>query len=308
MMVVRILAVVISCLLLFSCAREETPVAVDLSKRTDISVRKVANVISYAYLPQYAHRTSFERHHPLIEYLKKETGLPIEQVFPDTFDEHMRLVGQGKIDISFSNPVAYVEMAQRFGAKAFARTVEPDGKAEFRGQIICRKDNGSIRTIEDCRGKRWIAVDASSAGGYMFALGHFHDYGIRKEDFAEIAFAQGPGGKSEKVVLSVYAGKYDIGSVREGTLAVVADKIDVGEIRVIAHTRWYPGWVYAARKDLDPQVVEKIKAALLKLDRNNQEHRQIFESAKINAVIPSHDGEFNSIRDLLKKVGIGEDG
>ncbi|HWR88932.1 MAG TPA: phosphate/phosphite/phosphonate ABC transporter substrate-binding protein [Dissulfurispiraceae bacterium] len=302
------LLVIISCLLLLSCAREETPVAVDLSKRADISVRKGANVISYAYLPQYAHRTSFERHHPLIEYLKKETGLPIEQVFPDTFDEHMRLVGQGKIDISFSNPVAYVEMAQRFGAKAFARTVEPDGKAEFRGQIICRKDNESIRTIEDCRGKRWIAVDASSAGGYMFALGHFHDYGIRKEDFAEIAFAQGPGGKSEKVVLSVYAGKYDIGSVREGTLAVVADKIDVGEIRVIAHTRWYPGWVYAARKDLDPQVVEKIKAALLKLDRNNQEHRQIFESAKINAVIPSHDGEFNSIRDLLKKVGISEGG
>ncbi len=307
-MVVRILAVVISCLLFLSCTREEAPVPVDLSKRSDIAVRKEENVITYAYLPQYAHRTSFERHHPLIEYLKKETGLPVEQVFPDTFDEHMRLVGQGKIDISFSNPVAYVRMAQRSGARAFARTVEPDGKAEFRGQIICRKDNREIRIIEDCRGKRWIAVDPASAGGYMFALGHFYDHGLRKEDFAEIAFAQGPGGKSEKVVLSVYAGKYDIGSVREGTLAVVADKIDVEQIRVIAHTRWYPGWVYAARKDLDPKVVEKIKTALLKLDRNNTDHRRIFDAAKFNAVIPSHDGEFDSIRDLLKKVGIDQGG
>ena len=36
----------------------------------------------------------------------------IKQVFPDTFDEHMRMVGQGKIDISFSNPFVYVGLAE----------------------------------------------------------------------------------------------------------------------------------------------------------------------------------------------------
>jgi len=70
------------------------------------------------------HRVSYERHNPLIEYLKKETGLPIKQIFPDTFDEHMKMVGQGKLDISFSNPVAYVKMAHRYGTSAFARIIE----------------------------------------------------------------------------------------------------------------------------------------------------------------------------------------
>lgn len=199
---------------------------VDLSKKAEVSVQKDSYIVTYAYLPQYSHRVSYERHNPMIEYLKRETGLPIKQIFPDTFDEHMKMVGQGKLDISFSNPVAYVKMAHRYGTKAFARIIEQDGRAEFRGQIICRRDNMAIQTLEDCKGKRWIAVDPTSAGGFLYPLGHFYDHGIRKEDFAEIAYAPGPGGKQEKVALAVYAGKYDIGSVREGTLEVVSDKID----------------------------------------------------------------------------------
>jgi phosphonate transport system substrate-binding protein len=41
-------------------------------------------------------------------------------------------------------------------------------------------------------------VDPTSAGGYLYALGEFYDHGIRREDFAEIAFAPGPGAKQER--------------------------------------------------------------------------------------------------------------
>jgi phosphonate transport system substrate-binding protein len=289
---------------LTSCVGDETPIPVDLSKKAEISRAQDAHTITYAYLPQYSHRVSYQRHNPLIEYLKKETGLSVRQIFPDTFDEHIKMVGQGRIDISFVNPFAYVRLAQLYGAKAFARTVEEDGNANFRGQIICRKDNKAINTIEDCRGKRWIAVDPTSAGGYLFALGLFHDHGISKRSFSEIAFSPGPGGKQEKVVLSVYAGRYDVGSVREGTLEVVAGKIDVSEIRVIASTPWYPGWVYSARKGLDASVVEKIRDALLKLDRRNPEHEVILKAAHVNGVIASGDREFDAVRSLLKKLSI----
>jgi phosphonate transport system substrate-binding protein len=289
---------------LCSCSRDEQPVQVDLSKKAEVSVQADSYLVTYAYLPQYSHRVSYERHNPMIEYLKKETGLPVKQIFPDTFDEHMKMVGQGKIDISFSNPVAYVKMAHRYGTKAFARIIEEDGRAEFRGQIISRRDNIAIQTLEDCRGKRWVAVDPSSAGGYMYPLGHFYDRGIRKEDFSEIAFAPGPGGKQEKVVLAVYAGKYDIGSVREGTLDVVSEKVDIAEIRVLATSRWYPGWLYSARKDLDREVVAKIRKALLALRGDNAEHQKILQAAHITGILPSSDEEYNSVRELLVKVGV----
>ena len=301
----KLLNIIIICFLLFiSCNQEEKAIKIDLGKKEKVILREDENIITYAYLPQYSHTVSYHRHHLLVEYLRKETGLNIKQVFPDTFNKHIKMVGRGRIDISYSNPFVYVKLSNRYGAGAFSRVVEVGNRKNFRGQIICRSDNRSIKNIADCRGKRLIAVDPTSAGGYLYPLGHFYDNGLTKSDFSEIAFSPGPGGKQEKVVLAVYAGKYDIGTIREGTLNVVSDKIDINEIRVVASSRWYPGWVYAARKDLAPEIVEKIKKALLKLDFKNKDYKPILQAADIMGIIPSDDKDFDPVRKLSAKLGM----
>jgi phosphonate transport system substrate-binding protein len=304
-MLKRFWSAILICLLLpIGCSQEEPTTRVDLSKKEQIGQREEANVITYAYLPQYSHTVSYQRHHLLVEYLRKETGLNIRQVFPETFDKHMKMVGQGKIDISYSNPFVYVKIAHRYGAQAFARVVESYGKENFRGQIICRADNRLINGIADCRGKRWIAVSPYASGGYLYPLGHFIAHGLKKSDFSVVDFAPGPGAQQEKVVLAVYAGKHDIGTIREGTLNVVADKIDINEIRVIANTRWYPGWLYAARQDLEPEIVEKIKKALLKLDFDQSDHRRILKAADMTGIISSDDRDFDPVRELAVSLGV----
>jgi len=127
-------------LLLTGCHQEDATQEVDLSERRQIRTRSELDALTYACLPQYSHRTTFSRHHRIVEYLSEETGLPLRQVFPDTFAQHVKMVGEGKIDISFSNPLVYTRIADRFQARAFARIVEKDGRPAFRGQIICRKD------------------------------------------------------------------------------------------------------------------------------------------------------------------------
>ena len=301
----KILNAIFIFLFLFTgCSQEQVAQKIDLSKREKVILREDENIITYAYLPQYSLTVSYHRHHLLVEYLRKETGLNIKQVFPDTFNKHIKMVGRGRIDISYSNPFVYVKLSNRYGAGAFSRVVEVGNRQNFRGHIICRSDNRSIKNIADCRGKRLIAVDPTSAGGYLYPLGHFYDNGLTKSDFSEIAFSPGPGGKQEKVVLAVYAGKYDIGTIREGTLNVVSDKIDINEIRVVASSRWYPGWVYAARKDLAPEIVEKIRIALLKLDYKNKDYKPILRAADIMGIIPSDDRDFDPVRKLAAKLGM----
>ncbi len=287
------------------CGEGEPVKTVDLSDREEVTVYRPENAITYAYLPQYAHTVSYERHHLVIEYLSRTTGLTIRQVFPDTFDEHMHMVGRGLIDLTFSNPFIYVKIADRYGARAFARIVEPRGQENFRGQIIVRTDNLGIKSLADLKGKRLIAVDPTSAGGYLYPWGLILEQGLRKEDFAEITFAPGPGGKQEKVVMAVYSGKYDVGLIREGTLDILADKIDLKQIRILAHSRWYPGWVYAARRGLDPANLEKIRKALLALNINNPEHKAILEKAGFVAVIPAQDADFNAVRRLAEILESG---
>lgn len=291
-------------LILAGCGDSEPAKKIDLSKREETIYRQ-EDAITYAYLPQYAHTVSYERHHLVVDYLSRTTGMTFRQVFPDTFDEHMNMVGRGLIDITFSNPFIYVNIADRYGARAFARIVEAKGKENFRGQIICRADNPQIKTLNDIKGKRLIAVDPTSAGGFLYPWGWILEHGIRKEDLAEIAFAPGPGGKQEKVVMAVLSGKYDVGVIREGTLDIMANKIDVNQIRVLAYSRWYPGWVYAARRGLDPAIVDKIKQALLALNMDDADHATILKKAGFIAIIPAKDEDFNSVRRLAQIVEAG---
>ena len=305
----RIAAFVVLICFLFGYSAEDDSQKIDLSVREPVSVRaNDPETLSYAYLPQYSHSVAYQRHHMIVEYLKKSTGLKIKQVFPDTFDEHLRMVAHGKIDISFSNPLVFIKMSQRGHARAFARVVEKYGDADFRGSIICRADNPGIRTLADCVGKKWIAVDPGSAGGYLYPLGLFIKNGISPDDFAEISFAPGPGGKQEKVVLAVYAGKYDVGSVREGTLDLLQSKIDITKIRVVAHTGWYPGWVYAARRNLAPAIVEAIRTALIALDYQQPEGHRLLERARLKGIIASRDEDFDAVRRLWETMQQAEDG
>lgn len=294
-----------ACLFLGGCGEEESIKKIDLSPREEVTVYRPENAITYAYLPQYAHTVSYERHHLVVDYLSRTTGMTFRQVFPDTFDEHMHMVGRGLIDITFSNPYIYVKIADRYGARAFARIVEAKGKENFRGEIICRADNTQIKTLADIKGKRLIAVDPTSAGGFLYPWGWILEHGIRKEELAGIGFAPGPGGKQEKVVMAVLSGKYDVGTIREGTLDIMADKIDLQQIRVLAYSRWYPGWVYAARRGLDPAILDQIKTALLALNMGNPQHAAILKKAGFIGIIPAKDEDFNPVRRLAELVESG---
>lgn len=299
----RLWPLFLACLLaLAACDGGSEPVrTVDLSRRANLTAPQAKPALTYAYLPQYAHSVSYARHHLLIQYLARETGLEFRQIFPDTFADHIRLMGEGHMDISFSNPLAYIEMAGQ-GARAFARILEPSGRPSFQGLIITRQDNTRIRTLKDCRGARWIAVDPFSAGGFLYPLGVFLEHGLSRRDFAEIAFAPGPGGKQEKVVLAVLAGRYDIGSIRDGTLEIMAGKADLSQIRIVAKSRPYPGWMYAAGRDVAQDVVERIARAMFALDLANPEQALILERAGMGGIIPATDQDFDSIRELQSAV------
>ena len=289
--------------LLAGCGGDDDAVRVDLSRREEPTLRIPPRAVTYAYLPQYAHTVSYERHRLLLDYLGRATGLTLRQIFPDTFEEHVRMVERGEIDLSYSNPFAYIRMA-RSGAPAFARIIEPSGKPDFRSQIICRRDNQALKTLEDCRGKRWMAVDPSSAGGYLYALGEFLDHGLRRRDFAEVTFAPGPGGKQEKVVLAVFAGTCDVGSIRDGSLDILRGKIDIGQIRVLAESKAYPGWVYAARAGLSRDIVERVSRAMFALSMERPDDAVILQTAGMRGIIAATDADYAPVRELAEKLDI----
>jgi len=127
--------------------------------------------------------------------------------------------------------------------------------------------------------------------------------GVNPEELT-IDFAQGAG-KQEKAFLAVYSGEYDACFVREGTRTeVMKNQVDISKIRVLAYTSFYPGWVYAGRKGLDPSILDKIRSAMLKLDLSDPGHKAILEKAKFVKIVPSEDKDFDPIRELAARLDL----
>jgi len=85
----------------------------------------------------------------------------------------------------------------------------------------------------------------------------------------------------------------------------VEKKIDIDQIKIVATSRSYPGWMYAYSPRLPQEAADKIKAALLQLDYGgNAHHRTILEAARFIGFVSSDDRDFDPIRELNKKVGL----
>jgi phosphonate transport system substrate-binding protein len=105
----------------------------------------------------------------------------------------------------------------------------------------------------------------------------------------------------------VYTGAYDVGTIRKGTLQVVRDKIDLEQIRVLAESRPYPGWVYSVRKGFDPGTKDKIARALLDLSMSRHDDAPVLSAAGMIDIIPARDEDYEPIRTLVRRLDLSGD-
>lgn len=169
-----------------------------------------------------------------------------------------------------SNPVMLSMVKEKYDGQLLA-TVNTDKGYEFGGVILANKTSG-ITKSEDMKGKKVMSYGTDSAGAYIFQVYHLKQKGIdATKDFASFTQAK----KQDDIPMAVKSGMFDAGFVRTGVLEsmekkgvlkvdefVIVDKVaDSGkEVRT---TPLYPEWAIIARKDMDADVMEKVKKSLL---------------------------------------------
>ena len=79
----------------------------------------------------------------------------------------------------------------------------------------------------------------------------------------------------------------------EDALPEVGKKIDLGAINIVGYTDYFPTWCVAAFRNTKPEVAEKIKKALLKLDPNIPEQRDILEAMGGVGFVEAKDSDYN---------------
>ena len=212
------------------------------------------------------------------DYLSSKLSGKTFEIVPLGFEEVNPAIEAGKVDFFLVNSSMYVTAKVRYGASAVATMVnsrQGQPLKAFGGVIFTADGNTAINSIADLKGKTFMAVQASSFGGWQMAFKAILDAGVDpNRDFAKLEY----GGKHDNVVYAVMNGAVDAGTVRTDTLErmVAAGEIDLADFKIInpqkydgfpfvCSTALYPEWPLAKTKQTPDAVARSVADALKQL-------------------------------------------
>lgn len=222
-------------------------------------------------------------------------------------------VERGEVDFVLSNPGLYIELEARYGV---TRTLTlrnlRQGKpyTVFGSVIFTRANRTDIQTLNDLKGKSFMAVDKNAFGGFLMAWREFKDMGIDPfRDFSELEFVGLP---QDPIVYAVRDGKTDAGMVRTDTLERMAmdGKIRFDEFKVLnpqqvtgfpfaLSTRLYPEWPFARTRHISDELAQKVAVALLSLTPNSPAAKA---SRSAGWTVPL---DYTPVHDLYRELRVG---
>lgn len=249
---------------------------------------------------------------PTADYLNHALEGDRFTLLPLGFDEVDPAIEGRKVDFFLVNSSMFVTAQVRFGASPIATMVNSrQGQAlrAFGGVIFTYIDRDDINHLSDLRGKRFMAVEESSFGGWQMALKVLLENGVDPaRDLGGMRF----GGTHDNVVYSVQNDEAEAGTVRTDTLErmAAAGDIELSEFKIIhparhdgfpfvISTELYPEWPLARLASTPDELALRVTEALFKMPPESEAAR----SAKIVGWAPPLD--YNGVRQLQQQLGVG---
>jgi phosphonate transport system substrate-binding protein len=236
------------------------------------------------------------------EFLEKETGLKVQLVIPESYEELIEHFGKEKSCFGMMNGQSYVLANKKSGAQVKLRMVR-FGHSVYYGQIVTRASSG-IKSVKDLNGKTIAYTEALSTSGYLYPKKILEK---NKVTPASETFVQ----KHDEVVRQVYEGKVDAGAAfysppaPDGTLrdarARVLDKYPDVEKKVItlAKTDPIPNDPIVFSKNFNPDAARKFYMALIKLGTEAKGKQTLMDLYGAEGFAKASDADYNSLRQIM---------
>ncbi|MET0105502.1 MAG: PhnD/SsuA/transferrin family substrate-binding protein [Sedimenticola sp.] len=218
---------------------------------------------------------------PTADYLTQAVHGRQFEIVPLDFDEVNPSVESGAVDFVLVNPGIYVNLEVRYRVSRIATLNNLVGEVAsnvFGGVIFTRKDRGDLASLENLKGKHFLAVDETSLGGFQMAWRQLQDVGLSPYEDVKLSFA----GIHDDVVMAVLNGDVDAGTVRTDILERMASSgtIDLTDFKIInprfephfyfnLSTRLYPEWPFSKVQHTPNELAQRVAVALLNMPHDH---------------------------------------
>ncbi len=261
------------------------------------------------YMNCNSEKETLERFRPLTRYLSQQLGVDFEVVPVDTQDFPERFAA-GEFEFTHTNSLVYLILHEEDQLQLLATEKRGRYGTHTSGSIISRKGSG-IRTLADLKDKRMVFGPQLAPSGFLAQYDLLLRAGIDPE--TDIAYYAIPSGsfKHEKVVYGVYFGKFDVGAAPSLDLELMVGdgKIQADDFNIIAESPIIPYCTFGARKDLDPQLVEKFRQTLVQLTQDatvefEGENLKVLASAWVDGYETLADSDYDLLREMARRANM----
>lgn len=286
-----LLGFVVMALLLITlgCAGEDQEKQGNQGQPTEMKVLRVG------LIPNENHAEMLKINEPLKKYLESELGIPVELFVAADYVGVIEAMNSGQLDIAYYGPLTYVLAREKTGAIPLVKALVK-GEPTYHSVIITRKDSG-IGSLADLKGKVFAFGDPASTSSHLVPNAILREAGVNPDSDLEKVFTGG----HDAVAMAVFNSQAAAGGMNENNYLDLISKgmLKEEELTVLAKSDPLPEYPWAARKDLDPTMIQKLIEVFTKI-----EDEAILKPQKASGFVPAEDSDYDVIRDTVHVLGL----
>ena len=291
----KLLLALISCVFIFST------IGCSSKKEEKKSEEKV---IKMGFVPLKNSEQLVEDVKPIADYLSQKMGVKVEAFTASNYIGVVEGIGSGSVDFGIIPPFSAVLAQKQSNAKPLLTSKGKSGKSGYTAELYVRKDSG-IKSLQDVKGKKVAFVDPSSSSGYIYPGAMLVKAGINLDKDISYQFSGGHD-KSLQLLLNK---DVDVIATFDGVEERYAKDFPAAltDIEKLASSDTIPGIMVTASSKMDKDLQEKLKQALLDMDKDPKMKELFTKMFSITGFEEVDQTAYNKVEETAKVMNVDLD-
>ncbi len=252
-------------------------------------------------IPEEAATEQVRKFTPIATYLENKLGVKVEFTPVSDYPAAVEALVNKKVDMVWFGGFTYVQAQLRSGGK-IVPIAQREEDTKFQSVFIAKTDSG-IKTLEDLKGKQVSFGSQSSTSGHLMPRHFLLQAKIDPDkDFKRVAYS----GAHDATIASVVSGKVEAAAldITVWKKFVGENKVDTKAVDVFFTTPPYFNYNWSVHADMPADLRAKVTKALLDLDPNTAEGKEILQLNRATRYIPTSPDNYKGIEAAGKSAGL----
>lgn len=267
---------------------------------TSISL-SAQTVLRVTTIPEEAATEQTRKFGPLTKYLERTVGMKVDFLPVNDYPAAVEALVNKQVELVWFGGFTYVQAQIRSGGKIIP-IAQREEDTSFRSVFITQTNSG-INRLTDLKGKQVSFGSQSSTSGHLMPRSFLLEAGIDPDkDFKRVAYS----GAHDATIAAVVNGRVDAAAldITVWRKFVAENKVDTTKVDIFYTTPPYFNYNWSVHADMTAPLREKITAALLNLNMNNPEGKEILTLNRATKYISTKPENYKGLENAGRSAGL----